>query len=309
MHKNKRSSLLLVLILIILVSIPLTVWLILNTTQLLDRRAADDEVTITLVPTSVETALGEEYDVDIYLNSGAIKVSAATVTLDVEPNTTRLTNLEFITSADKPYDEVIYNANEDPYTFTVLAKRTDETLPLGSFKIATATFQATGPGTTTIAFDTSQSEIVGVKADSDKITFGVVSAESLVSVAGQLCRIEACTQANTISLVEQPRNDLKYNVHISWEPPVVSGVVDSPLYFYKIYRSVGSPVTEPHETSKQIASSLDTSLIDNNTGLGYEGSQQIYYDIDTYIVCPGSGSANPTPTTGLVSVTPGNTNQ
>lgn len=297
MKLNRKNPVILIIVLLLLIVIPLTVWLALNP-QILRRSAAEDEVTVNLVPVSTEAGLADTFSLDVYLNAGTLKVSGATIVLEpTNPGVFTIQNISFEAdeqeSAGKPFTHKIYNAQSDPYSFTVLAKRPDAQLPTGSFKIATITLQSSGPGTGTIGINTTLSEIVGVKEASDITNFAVAGTTATITSVGELCRLDICTANDAIDLVEQPRDDRKFNILVSWEDPAGSPA-STPL-FYKVYRGIGQVVANPHPDGSLVTTTLENSVVDTNVNAGFDGEQTIYYDIDTYMVCP-DGSTTPTPT-------------
>src|SRR3989344_2869717 len=197
------------------------------------------------------------------MNAGALKVSGATIAL--QPTNPGVFTIQSITfeadeqeAAGKPFTHKIYNAQSDPYTFTVLAKRPDAQLPTGSIKVATITLQSTGPGTGTIGIDTASSEIVGVKDASDIVNFAVAGTTATITSVGSLCRIDMCTTRDTINLVEQPRDDRKFNIQVSWEDP--TGAPASTPLFYKIYRGIGQAVSATHPDDSLVATTLENTV-------------------------------------------------
>ena len=306
MNLNRKNPAILILILLLLIVIPLTVWLALNP-QLLRRRAVADEVTINLVPVNVEAGLAETFSLDVYMNAGTLKVSGATIALQpTNPGVFTIQNITFEADeqdVQKPFTHKIYNAQTDPYTFTVLSKRPDAQLPSGSFKVATITLQSTGPGTGTMSINTAQSEIVGIKAGSEIVNFAVAGTTATITSIGELCRLDLCTTQDAIVMVEQPRDDRKFNIQVSWTDPAGSPA-STPL-FYKIYRGVGQAITTPHPDSNLVATTLENTVLDTNSSAGFEGTKTVYYDIDTYMICPNPNSpTSPTPAPTELTPTP-----
>ena len=128
---SKRKPLTIAIIIFLFLTLPLMIYLAL-TKQLIFKRAAFGQVTINLVPTQVAKNVGEEFPVEIYLNSGDLPVSAVTIALNFESTPPaggvglRDKN-QYEVGEGKPFTEVI--SSGFPSSFTLLAKNPTKNFP------------------------------------------------------------------------------------------------------------------------------------------------------------------------------------
>lgn len=285
MKLKKRGPLLLIITLGLLLLLPLGMYLAVTRTEL-RRSAAAGEIIVNAIPPSQTLILGEEFEVDIALNTDGQRVSGATIALDVSSSDGarfELVDLSIVTGGSGFFTDVV-TTEEDPYTFTVLAKSPDEALPSGTtVQLATLTLRATENGTVTVGLDEENSYFVGAIDSSDNVTYAAVEGVvGTYTIVGELCQAQQCVASESIELVAEPRDDRRFNVQVSWDG------FPNGYTVHKVYRSIGQPVGNNHSENDLVATVSDTQVTDTNNDEGYEGLSDIYYDIDTYIVCPDS---------------------
>jgi hypothetical protein len=256
-------------------------------TQKLTREAAFAQAIVNFTPLSVTKAVGENFTVDIYFDSGTAKVSGAQLELNIDPNVLEITQIQTATSTivvgqTPPADsDILYEPFVDQKSITFLFKKPTADLPSGSFKIGTVTFRVVGSGPFTIDYNAANSEAVGFNELNTDVSITLVAGtKTALTTTGSLCSLNQCLTQNQITLTEVLRSDKKWSVAVSWPENTTGGP-----YFYKVYRNLNGPVPTTHPEANFIGTTGSNLLYDTNGGAGFGGLTNLYYDIDTYQVC------------------------
>lgn len=285
--KNKKHKLLLSAIVLLLVFIlPIIIYLA-RTQQLFRPQAAFGQVTIHLVPLEVTKNIGEPFTVEVHANSGNIPVSAIKVDLLENMYTMVVQDIVPATGPTDGFTDVIWNKNEDPFTFTVVSRKPTASLPTGSFKLATITILPFQGGTQTLGVDVARSEAVGFNGTSEDVALNIVAGTTTsYTINGTTCRVNQCVTPQSIATTPQLRPDNKYNVALTFS------TTDESAKFFKVYRNTGASVPEGHPesnlagvTSSLVATGSAMLFVDTNNGAGYAGETNLHYDIDGYAAC------------------------
>ena len=294
--KNKNQKLLLVATMLFLIFVlPLVIYLA-RTQQRIRPQAAFGEVIVNLVPLDVTKNIGEEFLVDVYVNSGTAKMSAITITLAGDRKGLRIGQLGIAPENAGLFTELIYGGETsgpdigfetDPFTFTILSKKPTSELPSGNVKLATLKLRSYTSGTQTLTIDTSKSEAVGYNGTSEDVSLEVQAGTQVsYSTVGDLCRVAQCTEKASITIQPRLRPDNKFNAVLTIPHP--TGVT---YPVFKVYRAIGTAVPETHPDANfvgiatTLTSGLSPTFEDTNDGTGFAGETNLRYDIDTYFVC------------------------
>lgn len=276
MFKEKPPKLLLVIIFIAL-AIPITLYLVYQN-QNLEKQAAAGQATVNLVPTQVNRAAGEEFQVEVFLNT-AEKVSAATIVLQPGSNSTGSLNPIRVNAEigdNKPFTEIVRTTTN---SFSVVSRRAAANLPTGNIKVATLTLSFENQGQGTIEINPNTTQVSVYKATGEDVLLSIIKGTSVAYTIApdNYCRISACPN---VSLDYEARTDGKYNVNLTWT------AASSEATAYKIYRNLTNSVPNTHPGSNLVTTVNTTTFKDTNNSAGFEPGVKIYYDVDAYKTCP-----------------------
>lgn len=302
--KNKKHKFLLsAIVLILVLALPITIYLA-RTQQLFRPKAAFGQVAIHLVPLEVTKNIGEPFTVEVHANSGTIPVSAIKIDLAENMYTMVVQNIVPAIGPTEGFTDLIWNKNEDPFTFTVISRKPTASLPTGSFKLATLTIIPFQGGTGPFGVDAVRSEAVGFNGTSEDVALSIVEGtKTNLTVNGTVCRVNQCVAPQSIATTPQLRPDNKYNVALTFSS------TEESAKFFKVYRNTGAAIPEGHPesnlagvTSSLIATGSAILFVDTNNGAGYAGETNLHYDIDGFALC-GLPATTVTPTTTTTTPT------
>ena len=277
--QKPRRTLLLVVLALVLVSIPLTVYLAL-TGQLIFKRAATS-ATITFSPSVIVTDPNQQVLVDVFVNTGEYGLSG--VTFDFRMDTSKISLKQV-----QPKGSFTYVGN-DPgtravKTFSLVLAQTEQQKPKGLIHVATLKFQLSGTNTGIIELNKSSSQVNGVNLSNQQALTLEISGQPAIAYATttSLCRISACPAVSNMNLTPVIVNGTKYDIEVAWTKPQTN---DNPVY-YRLYRAIGNPVPTDHPEQNSIGYVGEVKFIDTNGTTGFSPNQKVYYDIDMYQACP-----------------------
>lgn len=297
MKKIKRKFLLGAIVVVLILVLPILVY-VAGRVQRIGKQAAFGQVTLNVVPTEITKNIGEPFTIEIHANSVDKPVSAIKVSLDAKRGDLIVQQVVGAVATGDSFTDLVYDKNQDPFSFTVVARKPTASLPTGSFKVASVTLLPFAGGTQTLGINAEQSEAVGYNGSSQDVALTVIRGATIsYTIVGSLCKIQQCVPATSISVSPLLRTDNKYNVSVSF----TSNSPDAKLF--KIYRALGGTVPDSHpETNLAgLSSPLDTSasallFTDTNNTQGFAGETNLHYDVDGYAFCSVPATVTPQPT-------------
>ena len=273
---------LLVVLTLVLVSIPLTVYLAL-TGQLIFKRAAAS-ATITFSPSVIVTDPNQQVLVDVFVNSGDYGLTGTALDLHFD-------TAAFALKQVQPKGPYVY-VGDDPATttvtkFSLVLGQGEQNRPTQHVHVAALKFQLLGNKTGTLQIKKSTSRINGYDMASQQAVALEIAGGPVLTYASKssLCRISACPAASSMNLtpiIPVIVNGTKYHIEVAWTKPQTN---DNPVY-YRLYRAIGNPVPTDHPEQNSIGYAGETKFIDTNGTTGFSPNQKVYYDIDMYQACP-----------------------
>lgn len=276
------------IVLLVLVSIPLTVFLAI-TQQIFINRAAQQSVSVSLVSPKQNFALDEEFTVDLVITSENYPVVGMSLDLTgIEP---------FFTVKDiqpqAPFVSIDPTKKTIPVIFIADGYRLSGVgdLPIGTFTMAKIVLQTKQLGGGELTLNRGTSWVSGLTVENEKsftVSLNIVPPDPIAFEIGDLpdtalCQIHWCTNPDTIELAHTLRADNRFDVTVSWQTPLPPTATQSAVF--KVYRNIGGPVPLPHSISRLVRRIAGLQFTDTNVGAGFEGESTIYYDIDTYLPC------------------------
>lgn len=273
---NKRQKIIVLVFLVLI--IPISVILVL-TNQLILKKAAFGEVTVNFLPTTTTAAIGTEFPVQVYFNSGTIPISAISIkSLNLPPNLT-LTRAVAETGTGKPFTDFIGGTTDNLLPFTILSKKSTTALPTGSFLVATLYFKALNPTMGTVSLNQFNIEAVGYNQNNDDVSLTLkAGTNASYTPTGSLCKISACPD---IALQQSNGTDETSKIILNWTAPS-----STQNYIYQIYGSVNTPVPANNPTANLIkVTDQNTFSYTFNSGIFKDGDK-FYYNVDAFTICP-----------------------
>lgn len=275
--QKPRSTLLLVVLTVLLISIPLTVYLTL--TGRFTFKQAAVSATISFTPPAIVTSPNQQSSVDVYINSGEYGLTSTTLDLQFDTTAIALKQVEpkgaFTYVGDDPSATTVTN-------FSLTLNQNEQNKPKGNIHVATLKFQLLANKSGTVAVKKASSQVNGVNLSNQQTVVLEITGSPLFSYAStsSLCRINACPAVSGIQLRPVVANAAKYHIEVTWTAPQTSGSV-----YYRVYRNIGTPVPTNHPDQNSIGFTNTTTFVDTNGTTGFTPNQTVHYDIDTYRAC------------------------
>lgn len=288
---SKRRGLLLFIVVFTIIVIPMTIYLAL-TGQFINKQAANATTVALFLPTFPELySHTEDFTVTLGIQSPDTHFSSAVIVLEYNQADVQLTTIttdpNFDYLGDNPANSVVKRfsiISKNPQQHTVGEPLTPAEL---TFHVKTknkrSLIRLSSTGITAIGMNPTTNQDVSLTTQ--------IAGEVGFHVPGPLCRIDMCTAANTIEIDTIVTADRRYAVYLTWDNP---GTTDD--LFFKIYRNSGSPVPEGHPNQYFVSLTqvykdpttniMTTGYYDTNSGAGFAPDQELFYDIDTYKLCP-----------------------
>jgi len=273
--KNKTHIKLLVLI-VVLVSIPLTIYLAVTSQTLL--RRATNIAEITLSPRHITPTTGGSEQIKITLDPGKFGVTGGKIVLDYDTGDVSIETI----NVPEPFLYIGPDPQEQDVTsFSILINPDAETIPRDTMDIATIALQFASEEESAFTLNNNATNIVGFNFDTETIVNLPIKQVTpvTISTAPTLCRINQCLLQTAITLDYEEVNKDGFNIHVSWD-----AAQDNSTY-YKLYRRVGNPIPKVHTDEFHVTTTNAASYIDTNDGDLFGPNNTVYYDIDTYEIC------------------------
>lgn len=269
----------------------MTIYLAL-TGQFIHKEAANKTTVALFLPTFPEVfSYEEEFIVNLGVESPNSLFSSMVVELNYNENDVKLISItpeaNFDYLGDDPSNSVVKKfsiMSKDPNRHTPGEPLTPAAL---KFRVLTKNkpglISINSSGISAIGYNSATTQDVALDLQ--------VAANVAYHLPGPLCRIDMCTIADTITFEPIVTADRRYAVYLSWDNP---GTTDN--LFFKIYRNTGAPVPENHPDQYFVSltsiykdpttNALIAGYVDTNSGAGFTPDQELFYDIDTYALCP-----------------------